>query len=365
MKNDMIHATLSFPGSIPDIIPDTLPDARPDSSQRTGFRQKGIRTGLFLCLFPLLWQTPSLEARSRIDRTGGSPTELFRDSTLARQQMVLIVTPDSAFPNEYEAGGLTRDTDGNWTWKTDTRWVRRLGSLYLERDRENSTEPFSGTLCYTDGRSARFRTVSLNGSGPAGLNGPFPPDSTDPANPANPANSTENLAAPAPGPYSPRFSLSASLSSLLLTGTLQGDVAWSISRRWSIHGQAAYNPWLWHIGGKDISLRQLSFSARGRYWPWFVYSGWFFGGGPRFARYHFGGLRSPRTEAADAWGISAEIGFAWLLSPRWNLECSAGCWAGVRRYSLYAAPRCGRLLKSGTAWFLRPDSFSIALRCTF
>lgn len=349
MKNDMIHATLSFPDTRTDIIPDIRPDFRPDPSQRTVFRQKGIRTGLFLCLFPLLWQTPSLEARSRIDRTGGSPTELFRDSTLARQQMVLIVTPDSAFPNEYEAGGLARKSDGSWTWQADTRWIRRLGSLYLERDRENSTEPFSGTLRYTDGRSTGFRTVSLTGSGPAGPSGPSSTDST----------------APAPKAYKPRFSLSASLSSLLLTGTLQGDVAWSISRRWSIHGQAAYNPWLWHIGGKDISLRQLSFAARSRYWPWFVYSGWFFGGGPRFARYHFGGLCSPRTEAADAWGISGEIGFAWLLSPRWNLECSAGCWAGVRRYSLYAAPRCGRLLESGTAWFLRPDSFSIALRCTF
>lgn len=355
MKNDMIHATPSFP----DTIPDTIPDFRPDPSLRTGFPQKGIRTGLFLCLFPLLLQTPSLAARSRIDRAGGSPTELFRDSTLARQQMVLIVTPDSAFPNEYEAGGLTRGTDGNWTWKTDTHWVRRLGALYLERDRENRTEPFSGTLCYTDGRSARFRAVSLTGSGPAGLPGTSSADSTAPA------NSAENLPAPAPEAYKPRFSLSASLSSLLLTGTLAGDVAWSIARRWSIHGQAAYNPWIWHIGGKDITLRQLSFAARGRYWPWFVYSGWFFGGGPRFARYHFGGLRSPRTEAADAWGISGEIGFAWLLSPRWNLECSAGCWAGIRRYSLYDAPRCGRLLKSGTAWFFRPDSFSIALRCTF
>lgn len=167
---------------------------------------------------------------------------------------------------------------------------------------------------------------------------------------------------------------SVSLSSNLLDwanlGTANVQAGLSLSRHFSLHAGVRYNNW--HFGsreeGTDFQNRTRAASLGARYWPWNVYSSWWFGARGKVEEYNRGGLlKNPLTEEGVAAGLGLAVGYSRMLSSHWNLDVGLGAWAGRSWFSQYRCPHCGRLVQADARkWFVRPsDDVQLSLTYIF
>ena len=100
------------------------------------------------------------------------------------------------------------------------------------------------------------------------------------------------------------MSVSTNVLDYACLGTLNADVSYSLSRRWSVTAGARYNPFTFRKGDPDrqFQMRQQSYCIGARLWPWHTWSGWWFAGKLRYQEYNFGGIRSPETREGDRFG---------------------------------------------------------------
>ena len=163
-----------------------------------------------------------------------------------------------------------------------------------------------------------------------------------------------------------RYSVGTNAVDWMTLGTLNAEASVAVSRYVSVHAGAELNPWTFHAGDPDrqMQLRQNSYWAGARWWPWHVYSGWWTGADARYTVYNGGGIRQRETEEGDAIGMGFWGGYAVMLSDRWNLDLGAGFWGGWTRYKTYACPLCGHRLDEGEKAFILPDA-RIAIQLIF
>lgn len=164
-----------------------------------------------------------------------------------------------------------------------------------------------------------------------------------------------------------RFSISANLLDYAALGTLNADVSYSLTRRWSLTAGARYNPFTFRKGDpeRQFQYKQQSYSAGVRMWPWHAGAGWWFAGKMRYQEYNIGGIISPETREGDRLGVGVYAGYTYMLGPHFNLEMGLGVWAGSDRYRLYSCPICGVTLESGNEVFLLPDDIMLSLVYVF
>ena len=120
--------------------------------------------------------------------------------------------------------------------------------------------------------------------------------------------------------------------------------------------------------GTEVSNSGASLGAR--WWPWNVYSSWWFGARGQVEEYNRGiqapffGRNLPSEEGLAA-GLGLASGYSRMLSAHWNLDIGVGLWAGRSRYTRYRCPRCGRILsdtetgrqlKDRMKWFILPSN---------
>ena len=162
-------------------------------------------------------------------------------------------------------------------------------------------------------------------------------------------------------------SLSTNLLDYACLGTLNADVSYSLSRRWSVTAGARYNPFTFRKGDPDrqFQYRQQSCSVGMRLWPWHAWSGWWFAGKLRYQEYNYGGLISEKTEEGDRFGAGLYSGYTHMLSPHFNLEFGVGLWGGISSYRQYSCPVCGLTVEKGEKFFLLPDDVMISLVYVF
>ena len=166
--------------------------------------------------------------------------------------------------------------------------------------------------------------------------------------------------------YSNRFGLSANLLDYARLGTMNMDFSYAVSKHWSLVAGARYNPFTFRQGMDDqFQYRQQSYFLGARFWPWHIWSGWWFAGKIRYQEYNKGGLLSPETEEGDRFGTGLYAGYTHMLTPSLNLEFGVGLWGGVALYDRYSCPSCGLTTDSGTKYFLLPDDFMISLVYVF
>ena len=104
-----------------------------------------------------------------------------------------------------------------------------------------------------------------------------------------------------------------------------------------------------------------TYSAGVRWWPWYIYSGWWFGLAGQYQEYNRGGIFSSTTEEGDAYGAALSAGYTVMLHEHLNLEIGAAGWAGRTVYTVYDCPRCGRISDSGRKWFALPSELVLSL----
>lgn len=163
------------------------------------------------------------------------------------------------------------------------------------------------------------------------------------------------------------LSLSTNLLDYACLGTLNADVSYSLSRRWSVTAGARYNPFTFRKGDPDkqFQLRQQSYSLGARLWPWHTWSGWWFAGKLRYQEYNSGGIRSLETREGDRFGAGLYAGYTYMLTSHLNIEFGLGLWSGLDVYRCYSCPVCGVTLESGKTHFILPDDIMISLAYVF
>ena len=78
------------------------------------------------------------------------------------------------------------------------------------------------------------------------------------------------------------WSLSTNLIDYVCLGTLNAEGSVAAGRYLSVNASVRYNPWTFQKGdpAKQMQNRNQTYAAGVRYWPWHIYSGWWFSGGP-------------------------------------------------------------------------------------
>lgn len=162
-------------------------------------------------------------------------------------------------------------------------------------------------------------------------------------------------------------------------GTVNGELGVSVAQHFSIHAGMRYNNWTFRKGNpedryfdpegdsdRQFENRKQAYSLGMRWWPWYVYSGWWFYGRGQYMEYNRGGFLGQRqAEEGDAFGGGVGMGYSHMLSRNLNLEFGAGLWGGVTKYVVYKCPTCGYVVESGEKFFVLPDDVFVSLVLVF
>lgn len=150
-------------------------------------------------------------------------------------------------------------------------------------------------------------------------------------------------------------------------GTVNAQAGLAFSRHLSLHAGARYNNWNFGNAEKGTAFQNRARTAflGVRYWPWNVYSSWWFSARAQVEEYNRGGLlRRPLTEEGVAGGFGLGFGYSRMLDRHWNLDFGLGGWFGNTLYTRYRCPRCGRVVtgedgtpvRNLTRWFVLPSN---------
>ena len=163
-----------------------------------------------------------------------------------------------------------------------------------------------------------------------------------------------------------RFAVGTNFVDWASLATINAEASIAVAQNWSIHVGAELNPWTYRKGDpeKQFELRQMSYWAGIRWWPWHVYSGWWMGTDFRYSTYNLGGVIKRETEEGDAIGGGLYGGYSIMINSWLNLDLGAGVWGGYKDYIRYACPVCGVKVEEGKKAFFIPDA-RIALMYVF
>lgn len=126
------------------------------------------------------------------------------------------------------------------------------------------------------------------------------------------------------------FDISTNLFDWADFGTVNLDLGVAVSRHLSVQVGAKYNPWQFE-GKGPISLKQnqqKSASVGLRYWPWYVYSGWWICAKAQYCDYAETGIWRQAYDAGKALGGGLSAGYTLMVSKHFNIELGAGLWGG-------------------------------------
>ena len=162
-------------------------------------------------------------------------------------------------------------------------------------------------------------------------------------------------------------SVSTNLMDYVSLGTINAEASVGVGRHITMNASARINPWTYHKGdpGKQMQNRHQTYAAGIRYWPWHIYSGWWFSTAAQYQEYNRGGIISPKTEEGDAYGLSLGGGYSLMIHEHVNLDFGLSLWGGQKTYITYACPSCGRITDKGAKWFFMPNDIIVSIAYIF
>lgn len=164
-----------------------------------------------------------------------------------------------------------------------------------------------------------------------------------------------------------KLSVSTNVLDYACLGTLNAEVSYAFSRHWSFVAGARYNPFTFRNDEpeRQFQLRQQSYAAGVRLWPWHIWSGWWFASKIRWQEYNSGGIISRRTSEGDRIGAGLYVGYSHMLAPHLNMEFGVGVWSGADLYCTYSCQTCGLTVDQGRRMFVLPDDIVISFAYVF
>lgn len=163
------------------------------------------------------------------------------------------------------------------------------------------------------------------------------------------------------------LSVSTNVAGYLNLGTMNFEVSGALARHWSLFAGVKYNPFSYETNGGESVMqnRQRACDAGARYWPWHVYSGWWMSAKLRAQEFNSGGIFSEETREGERYGGGLAGGYTYMLAPHFNIDFGLGVWAGYESYTVYACPRCGKMLGAGQKTFILPSDLLLSLSYVF
>ena len=175
-----------------------------------------------------------------------------------------------------------------------------------------------------------------------------------------------------------RFSVSTNMVEWANLGTINAEAGVAVAQHFSIHAGARYNNWTFRKGDpndrfidpagdteKQFENRKQAYTAGIRWWPWYVYSGWWGYVRGQYMEYNRGGLIRHQAEEGDAYGVGIGAGYTRMLHKNWNIEFGIGVWGGMKNYVEYRCTNCGSVVDSGKKTFILPDDVFVSLIYVF
>lgn len=164
-----------------------------------------------------------------------------------------------------------------------------------------------------------------------------------------------------------KVSLSTNLIDWANFGTANIEAGLSMSQHFSLMAGAQYNPWEFKTPkGYDMYNKQTTAYAGVRYWPWYVYSGWWIGAKAQYSHSGRTGIWRPALEEKRSVGGGLSFGYTVMLHEHINLEFGAGLWGGRHLdYTLYECPECMKVRDTGARYFIAPDDVSVSIMFVF
>ena len=150
-------------------------------------------------------------------------------------------------------------------------------------------------------------------------------------------------------------------------GTMNADVGVSISQHFSLFAGGRYNPWSFQAkSSMPIYNKQTTGYVGVRYWPWYVWSGWWVSAKVRYTQFSETGVLRPKLFEGRSIGAGLAFGYTWMLSEHFNIEVGGGAWAGRHlEFAQYRTVRSMELQDSGPRNFAFIDEMSLSLMYVF
>ena len=117
-----------------------------------------------------------------------------------------------------------------------------------------------------------------------------------------------------------------------------------------------YNPYSIPLEQNELKNQQITAYAAVKYWPWYVYSGWWFSAKVQYKDYSKSAILRNVMEDGKAVGAGLSLGYSFMLNRHWNLDFGVGIWGGRKfDYTLYSRSWGTPLLESGSKFFFDAD----------
>lgn len=142
----------------------------------------------------------------------------------------------------------------------------------------------------------------------------------------------------------------------LATTTLNMEASMALNRNVSLHLPVYYNPFFFKDNKK---MQQFTILPGLRYWLLESYVDGFAGINAIASSYHIT-WKDYRYEG-DAYGFGISAGYAWLLSPRWNLEVEGGIGLIKANYIKSECYKCGKKISEENEWKAVPNKVALSL----
>lgn len=142
------------------------------------------------------------------------------------------------------------------------------------------------------------------------------------------------------------------------TATPNAGIEYSVAPRWTIGLEGGYHPWTFDKE-KNIKAKHFLVSPEVRYWFCESFHGHFLGLNANYTRYNVGGVHvlnafheseadgifidSCLNSRVEGWAAGAGLtyGYAWIISPRWNMELNLGLGYWYAAYDRFENRKCG------------------------
>jgi len=149
--------------------------------------------------------------------------------------------------------------------------------------------------------------------------------------------------------------------------TLNAGAEFKLGKRLTLDVPVSYNPWTFG-GNKKLKHFMVQPELRRRVCePFYSH---FFGVHALYAHYNAGGIELPFgllhtlkdfRYQGNLYGVGLSWGYQWVVSPRWNVEVSAGAGYVRLEHSKYRCRHCGEKAGNSGHNYLGPTKAALSL----
>ena len=171
-----------------------------------------------------------------------------------------------------------------------------------------------------------------------------------------------------------RYSVSTNVVEWANLGTINAEAGVAVAQHFSLHAGARYNNWTFRKGDpedrfidpvgdgeRQFENRKQAYNLGVRWWPWYIYSGWWGYARGQYMEYNRGGLIRHTAEEGDAYGVGIGAGYTRMIHKNWNIEFGIGVWGGQTVYRTYRCTNCGSVVDQGRKFFILPDDVFVSI----